>query len=213
MTEVTRRVTKTAAVCERAAGSAVVMQEEPKKLRAAKSDINAPPLKNNEGEEILLSPEDNKTRALSGSCSKQPSNMSSNNDTTQQVKPRSGQMVNEPDTVVPAANAGSSMRLGTQEVDLGGGYTKGTKKPVPTEVIEIKDQDDTDTTFEEPVARKIQPSKLFQLLFKRVDVQGNIHRVAVIIGSGTLTMESTLRDAMWEAKGHDDAVRTSVHAL
>ena len=51
-----------------------------------------------------------------------------------------------------------------------------------------------------PLAGSEEPTSL---LFKRVG-RGRIHHVGVIIGSKTLTMESTLHDAMMEVNAHDD---------
>ena len=69
------------------------------------------------------------------------------------------------------------------------------------EMVTVKDEDD-----EETIPFNIETVSALPLIFERVDAHGSSHHVTVFLGRGNLTYQSTLLDAMVEAKTLSKAV-------
>ena len=69
------------------------------------------------------------------------------------------------------------------------------------EMVTVKDEDDEDT-----IPFNIETVSALPLIFERVDAHGLSHNVTVFLGRGNLTYQSTLLDAMVEAKTLSKAV-------
>jgi len=72
---------------------------------------------------------------------------------------------------------------------------------VEKEMVTVKDEDDEDT-----IPFNIETVSALPLIFERVDAHGLSHNVTVFLGRGNLTYQSTLLDAMVEAKTLSKAV-------